>query len=58
MSFREVTLWFFRLLLLIVLFDHFDHLIFETLELVVVSSLVLYLRMENANTIQEAFKFT
>jgi hypothetical protein len=58
MSFREVTLWFFGLLLLIILFGHFDHLICETLELVAVSGLVLSLRMENANAIQEAFKFT
>jgi hypothetical protein len=58
MSFKGLTLWFFRLLLLIGLFDHFEHLICETLELVTVPDLVLFLGMENASEIHEAFKFT
>jgi hypothetical protein len=58
MSLTEVALWFFRLLLLLGLFGHLEHLICETLELVVVFSLALSLGVENANAIQEAFKFT
>jgi hypothetical protein len=58
MSFTEVALWFFELLLLISLFGLLEHLICETLESVAVPGLVLSLGMENANAIQEAFKFT
>jgi hypothetical protein len=42
MSFRKVTLRFFEIFLLIDPFGHLDHLIYETLELVIVSGLVLY----------------
>jgi hypothetical protein len=58
MSFGEVALRFLMLLLLIGLFGRLEHLIYETLESVVVPSLVLSLGMENVNAIQEAFKFT
>jgi hypothetical protein len=58
MSFREVTLWFFRLLPLIGLFGHLEHLIYEILESVAVSGLELFLGMEDTYAIQEAFKFT
>jgi hypothetical protein len=58
MSFGEVTLWFFGILLLNGLFGHLEHQIYETLESVTVLGLVLSLGMENANAIQEAFKFT
>jgi hypothetical protein len=51
MSFEEVALWFFGLLLLIDLFGHLEHLIFETLELIAIPGLVLPLGMENANAI-------
>jgi hypothetical protein len=54
MSFREIALWFFGLLLLIDLLDHLEHLICETLESNAVLGLVLSLRVENANPIQEA----
>jgi hypothetical protein len=49
MSFGEVTLGFFGRL---------KHLICETLESVTVPGLVLSLGVENADTIQEVFKFT
>jgi hypothetical protein len=58
MSFGEVTLCIFGLLLLISLFGRLEHLIFETLESVVVSNLVLSLWVDSADPIQEAFKFT
>jgi hypothetical protein len=58
LSIGEVALWLFRLLILIGLFGHLEHLICETLELVTVPVLVLSLGVENANVIQEAFKFT
>jgi hypothetical protein len=48
MSFVEVTIRLFGLLLLIGLFGHLEQIIHETLESVVVSGLVLSLRMENA----------
>jgi hypothetical protein len=51
MSFGEVTLGFFRLLFRIGLFGYLDHLIYETLELVAVSGLVLSLGMEDTNAI-------
>jgi hypothetical protein len=52
LSFREVVLWFFRLLLLIGLFCRLERLICETLESVVVPNLVLSLGAENADPIQ------
>jgi hypothetical protein len=58
MSFREVTLWFYGLLLLIALFGRLEHLICETQESIAVLGLVLSLVVEDANAIQEAFKFT
>jgi hypothetical protein len=58
MSFGEVALGFFWLFLLIGPFGRLEHLICETLESVVVLGLVLFLRVENAYAIQEAFKFT
>jgi hypothetical protein len=58
MSFREVTLGFFSLFLLISPFGRLEHKICETLESAAVSGLVLSLGVENANAIQEAFKFT
>jgi hypothetical protein len=51
MSFGEVTLRFFGLFLLIGYLGHLEHLICETLELVTVSGLVLFLGVENANVI-------
>jgi hypothetical protein len=57
-SFREVTLRFFRLFLLIGPFGRLEHLIYETLESVVVSGLVLFLGVENTDAIHEAFIFT
>jgi hypothetical protein len=57
-SLREISLWIFRLLLLIGLFGHLENLICETLESVVVPGLVLSLGVENVDPIQEAFKFT
>jgi hypothetical protein len=58
MSFGEVVLWFFGLLLLIGIFVHLEHLIYETLESIAVLGLVLSMRMKNANAIEEAFEFT
>jgi hypothetical protein len=58
MNFGEVTLGFFGLFLFINPLGHLEHLICETLELVTVSVLVLSLGVENADVIQEAFKFT
>jgi hypothetical protein len=58
MSFGEVALGFFGLFLLIDPFGRLEHLIYETLESVAVSSLVLSLGMDNADMIHEAFKFT
>jgi hypothetical protein len=58
MSFGEVTLGFFGLFLLIGPFGHLEHLICETLESVTVLGLVLFLGVENADVIQESFKFT
>jgi hypothetical protein len=57
MSFGEVTLGFFMLFLLVGPFGHIEHLIYETIESVIVSSLVLFLGVKNADGIQEAFKF-
>jgi hypothetical protein len=54
MSFREIALWFFGLLLLTGLLDHLEHLICETLKSNAIPGLVLSLRVENANPIQEA----
>jgi hypothetical protein len=56
-SFREITLWIIGLLLLIGLFGRLEHLIYETLDSVMVSGLVFSLGVENADPIQEAFKF-
>jgi hypothetical protein len=58
LSFREVTLWIIKLLLLIGLFGHLEHHICETLESVTVSGFVLSLGVQNIDLIQEAFKFT
>jgi hypothetical protein len=58
MSFGEVTLGFFRLFLLIGPFGRLEHLPCETLESVVVPSVMLSLGVENADAIQKAFKFT
>jgi hypothetical protein len=58
LSFREVSLRFFRLFLLIGAFGCHEYLICETLESVRVSGLVLSFGVENADAIQEAFKFT
>jgi hypothetical protein len=55
-SFGDIVLWIVRLLLLISLFGHLEHLICETLLSVAVLDLVLSLRMENADPIQETFK--
>jgi hypothetical protein len=49
MSFREVALG---------PFGRLEHLIYETLESIVVSGLVLSLGVKNADAILEAFKFT
>jgi hypothetical protein len=57
-SFEDIVLWIVRLLLLIGLFGHLEHLICETLESVAVPDLVLSLRMENADPIQDTFKLT
>jgi hypothetical protein len=58
MSFGEVTLEFFGPFLQIGPFGHLEHLIYETLESVVVPGLVVSLWVENADANQEAFKFT
>jgi hypothetical protein len=58
MSFGEVALCFFRLLLLIDLFGCLEHLICEILESVTIPSLVLSLGVKYIDAIQEAFKFT
>jgi hypothetical protein len=57
MSFGEVSLGFFGLLLLISHSGRLEHLICETLESVTVLDLVLSLGVENVDVIQEAFKF-
>jgi hypothetical protein len=57
-SFRKVDLGLFGLFLLISPFSHLEYFICETLESVAVPSLVLSLGVEDANAIQEAFKFT
>jgi hypothetical protein len=56
-SFVEVTLGFFRLFLLIGPFGRLVYFICETLESVAVLGLVLSLGVENADAMQEAFKF-
>jgi hypothetical protein len=53
-----VALGFFKLFQLISPFGHLEYFICETLESVTVSGLVLSLGVENADAIQEAFKFT
>jgi hypothetical protein len=58
MSFGEVSLGLFRLFLLINPFGRVEHPIYKTLESVIVSGLVLSLRVENTDAIQEALKFT
>jgi hypothetical protein len=50
-SFEEVILGFFRLFLLIGSFGCLEYFIYETLELVVVSGLMLSLGVENADAI-------
>jgi hypothetical protein len=57
-SFREVALGFFGLFLLISPFGRVEYFIYETLETVAVLGLVLSLGVENADAVQEAFKFT
>jgi hypothetical protein len=57
-SFRKVDLGLFGLFLLISPFSHLEYFIYETLESVAVLGLVLSLGVEDANAIQEAFKFT
>jgi hypothetical protein len=57
-SFGEVVLRFFKLFLLISSFGHLEYLICETLESITVLSLVLSVGVENADMIQETFKFT
>jgi hypothetical protein len=54
----EVTLGFFRLFFLIGPCGCLEHLICKTLESVTVLSLVHSLGVENADVVQEAFKFT
>jgi hypothetical protein len=51
MSFGEVALWFFGLLLLIGLFGRLGHLICETLKSAATPSLGLSLGVEAANAI-------
>jgi hypothetical protein len=46
MSFEEVTLWFFRLFLLICPFGRLEHPICKTLESIAVSCLVVSLGVE------------
>jgi hypothetical protein len=58
MSLGKVALGILRLFLLISPSGHLENLICETLESVTVLGLVLSLGVENANAIQEAFKFT
>jgi hypothetical protein len=55
---REVTLGILGLPLMIGLLGRLENLICKTVESVIVSGFVLSLGMENANAIQEAFKFT
>jgi hypothetical protein len=50
-NFGEVTLGFFGPFLLIDPFGHLEHLIYEILELVAISGLVLSQEVENANVI-------
>jgi hypothetical protein len=57
-SFREVALGFFGLFLLISPFGRVVYFSYETLETVAVLGLVLSLGVENADAVQEAFKFT
>jgi hypothetical protein len=56
-SFGEVTLGYLRFFLLIGPFGCPEYLIYETLESVTVLGLVLSLGVEDADAIQEAFKF-
>jgi hypothetical protein len=57
-SFEEVTLGFLRLFLLISPIGRLEYLICDTLESVAVPGLVLFVGIEGADVIQEAFKFT
>jgi hypothetical protein len=57
-SFEEVALRFFGLFLLFGHSGRLEYFICETLESVAVLSLVLFLGVEDADAIQEAFKFT
>jgi hypothetical protein len=56
--FGEVALRFFRLFLLSSPFGRLEYFIYETLESVTVLSLMLSLGVEDADVIQEDFKFT
>jgi hypothetical protein len=58
MIFREVTLEFFGLFLLIDPFGRLEHLVYKTMESVAVPCLVLSLGVENTDAIQGTFKFT
>jgi hypothetical protein len=58
MSFSEVSLWLFRLFLLINLFGHLEHRISKTLESIAVLRLLLSLGLEDADAIKETIKFT
>jgi glucose uptake protein GlcU len=58
MSLGKVALGILGLFLLISPSGHLENLICETFESVIVLGLVLSLGVENANAIQEAFKFT
>jgi hypothetical protein len=51
MSFREISLWFFGLFLLVDLFGRLKYLICETLESVVVLGLMLSMGVEYTNAI-------
>jgi hypothetical protein len=54
----EAALGILRLLLMIGRFGHLENLIYKSLESLTISGLVLSLGVENANAIQEVFKFT
>jgi hypothetical protein len=57
-NFGEFALGFFRLFLLISPLGLLEHLIYETMESVIVPGLELSLGVKNEDAIQEAFKFT
>jgi hypothetical protein len=57
-SVGEVALGLLGLFLLISTLGHLENLICKTLESVTISGLVLFIGVEDANAIQEVFKFT